>query len=311
MIFLIKLYNKKIKLYQQKIDFLIKYFIIYSDLGGVMSIRRMMLPSGWYPKDNFQCKKAIKSFLSNYDSKIKTKLNCGIVPHAGWEFSGEVSAKVFYELQSNYKQTPELVIIFGGHMPPNSDPYILNYDFLETPLGEIAVNKDLVKELKEKFMCIDENFYFNDNTIEINLPFVKYFFPDSRILAIYPPADETAKLIADFISKNVSTAVYIGSADLTHYGPNYGFSPAGVGIKGYQWAKNNDNRLLEHIMALDIDKIFTISANEKSTCSPGSIVSIMHIAKKFNKIKGYLVQYKSSYDIYPSSSFVGYGGVVF
>lgn len=276
-----------------------------------MSIRRMMLPAGWYPKDKLQCEKTIKLFLSNYSSQISTKLDSGIVPHAGWEFSGEVGVKVFYEIQKNYKQTPEVVVLFGGHMPPNTEPYILNYDFLETPFGEISVDKTMVKELKEKFMCIDENFYFNDNTIEINLPFVKYFFPDSKIVAIYPPADETAELISEFISNKISNAIYIGSADLTHYGPNYGFNPAGVGIKGYQWAKKNDKRLLDHILELDVDKIFTISANEKSTCSPGSIVAIMNIAKKHNKTKGYLIQYKSSYDIYPSSSFVGYGGIVF
>ena len=44
---------------------------------------------------------------------------------------------------------------------------------------------------------------------------------------------------------NVS-AVYLVSADLTHYGPYYGFSPKGTGTDAVAWVKNeNDLSLFE------------------------------------------------------------------
>jgi len=44
----------------------------------------------------------------------------GVVPHAGWYFSGKLAARVFHTLKSMKK--PEVVVLFGGHLGPGDLP---------------------------------------------------------------------------------------------------------------------------------------------------------------------------------------------
>jgi AmmeMemoRadiSam system protein B len=82
---------------------------------------------------------------------------------------------------------------------------------------------------------------FADNTVEIQLPMVRRFFPDVPIVAVHSPASERAVRLGAAVTSLVSArglkAVFIGSADLTHYGPNYGFSPKGTGAAARGWVK--------------------------------------------------------------------------
>ncbi|MGZ3539510.1 MAG: AmmeMemoRadiSam system protein B, partial [Thermodesulfobacteriota bacterium] len=67
--------------------------------------RERTLPRGWYPVDGKECKKEIESYLEGWaPSKLQlTKGLGGIVPHAGWYFSGRLAARVFYTLKLNSK----------------------------------------------------------------------------------------------------------------------------------------------------------------------------------------------------------------
>ncbi|MCX8058789.1 MAG: AmmeMemoRadiSam system protein B [Spirochaetes bacterium] len=285
-----------------------------------MDIRNMKLESGWYPKDSISIKEKFKQLELNYkklkfDFKEKNKnINLSILPHAGWFFTEDL---IFNNLKLISELNPQIdvIIIIGGHQDDMGVPIILNYKYLSTPLGNIECLTELIDKIKVTFNMKDENDYMFDNTIEIFLPFIKYLFPNSKIVSYYPLANEKAFLISDYIynelNNNRLNFIAIGSADLTHYGPNYGFSPAGVGPKSFEWAKENDFKLINYCLKLDLESILANYKEMKFTCSPNSIISIINFAKLLNKNEGFLIEYSNSYLKMKSSSFVGYASIVF
>ena len=73
------------------------------------------------------------------------------------------------------------------------------------------------------------------------MPFVKHLFPEAKVVPLMVPPVSTADEVGEAVARTLEAydydAVIIGTTDLTHYGPNYGFTPQGVGSKGNAWAK--------------------------------------------------------------------------
>ena len=61
------------------------------------------------------------------------RVDGGIVPHAGWYFSGKAAARVF-GLSAKATQ-PQVVCVFGGHLGGDSPPLLVSDEAWETPWG--------------------------------------------------------------------------------------------------------------------------------------------------------------------------------
>jgi AmmeMemoRadiSam system protein B len=68
-------------------------------------------------------------------------------------------------------------------------------------------------------------------------------------------ADAIGKRVAKELEASGLSAVFLASSDLTHYGPSYRFTPAGVGMSGLEWAKENDCRVLSLVTDMQVDRI--------------------------------------------------------
>jgi AmmeMemoRadiSam system protein B len=277
-----------------------------------MGVRQRMLPPGWYPATQSECISNIESFIAGVKPlPAGTKVYGGMMPHAGWYFSGKLAAQVFY-LNALATQ-PQVVCIFGGHLGGDSPPLLVTEDAWETPLGQVPLATEFYKPLQAKISMKPEP--PGDNTIEVNLPFAKHFFPKSQVLAIRSPQSDTAlKLgaaVADVARDLGKTILFFGSADLTHYGPNYGWAPKGFGAEAVKWVKEvNDKRFLDAILKLDTRDALADALQDQSSCSPGGAVAAIAGAQKMGATKALLVGYYTSYDVMPADSFVGYGGVI-
>ncbi len=272
---------------------------------------------GWYPESKEECERMIKEW-----SKNKVKIGServkgigGIVPHAGWFFSGEIACTVFRCLSEISK--PDTVIIFGKHLTAGSKRSIMKEGLWETPFGNIEIDSEFASRITEEaeFIIETATSFEEDNTIELQLPFVKYFFPQSKLIPIgAPPTKESLELARKIahISKELKRSVLvIGSTDLTHYGPNYGFMPAGTGINALRWSKENDFRIIEKMKDLDAEGIIEEALRNQNACCPGACASAVAMAKELGAERGEMLMYATSYEKSPSSSFVGYVGVVF
>lgn len=272
-----------------------------------MKLRPRNLPVGWYPQSPRETRYAIEQFKSNTRSK-DTKGLSGVLPHAGWYYSGQLANDVFINLRREYNT----ICIIGGHLPPGKQILAAFDEGFETPLGAIENNLKLLDSVKKHFPVIEDN--FADNTVEIQLPLVKYYFPDSKILwlRVSPSAIsiELGQFLAE-LNKNHELAL-IGSTDLTHYGPNYSFHPKGQGPDALTWVKEqNDKNFIDHLLNLELTKALDHANENHSACSAGGAVCSAAFAKASGINQGRLIKYNTSYDIQPASSFVGYAAIIY
>ena len=282
----------------------------------MMDKRKRALPRGWYPFDAKDCRREIESYIEGWSppDSVPEEGRGGIVPHAGWYFSGKLAARVLYCLKS--KRKVDLVVLYGGHMGPDDPPRIVSEETCETPLGDISIDQDFLKAVMNKFGARKESPSSGDNTIEIQLAMIKYFFPDARLLALRPPfsrrAIDLGKEIAQLAGEKGRSPVAIGSTDLTHYGPNYGFLTRGTGPASVEWVKNvNDKGFVNKALEMDAVGLLDHALKNSSACSAGAAASVIATCQVLGSKKGTLLDYYTSYDIMADDSFVGYAGIVF
>ncbi len=283
-----------------------------------MKVRKSIFSGSWYPGNPAGCEKEIKSFLKEYPTKTiaQRALTGGIVPHAGWYFSGSIACNVIHCLKD--EKPPDVFVIFGMHLHTRSPSYIMTDGAWETPFGAIEIEKSLAGALVEQFTFqieTAENFT-QDNTIELQLPFIKYFFGDTKIVPMgVPPTQkslEIGKAVADISQRLGLRVKVLGSTDLTHYGMNYGFVSHGTGPAALDWVRNeNDRRVIEAMLAMDPDKVISEALANQNACCSGAAATAIAAAKRLGAGKAETIAYATSYDKSPGDSFVGYAGIVF
>jgi AmmeMemoRadiSam system protein B len=187
-----------------------------------------------------------------------------------------------------------------------------------TPLGELDIDHSVAAELASEFSFTVETTsdYEPENTIELQLPFIKYFFPQTRIVPLgLPPRAASLEIgkRAIQISKGMGRkTVVFGSTDLTHYGANYGFSPQGHGEEAVHWVKYvNDKRVVDLMLGMDAGELIEESLQNRNACCAGAAGSAIVAAKELGATRADKIVYSTSYDIRPDTSFVGYVGIVF
>lgn len=283
-----------------------------------MNIRKAMLAGSWYPGSASGCEKEIKKFLNDDSQKIISErvFTGGIAPHAGWYFSGSIACNVIRCLKD--EKPPDVFVVFGMHLHTGSPSYIMTEGGWETPFGVIEIEETLAGALVEKFSFQVEtaNNFTQDNTIELQLPFIKYFFENAKLVPIGVPPSlhslEIGKAVAD-ISKRLGLQIkIIGSTDLTHYGPNYGLVTKGIGSKALDWVRNeNDRNVIDAMLDLNPHAVIDEALANHNACCSGAAAAAIATAKELGAEKAETISYSTSYDKSPGDSFVGYVGIVF
>lgn len=244
-----------------------------------------------------------------------------IVPHAGWRYSGQVAFEALSALATQ-NPNPALVIVFGGHLGPRDLTRVFIEGAWDTPYGPANIAADLAQDVSMVVESEPENpdEYYDDNAIEVLMPMVKKLWPKAQFLTVgVPPTPDATKIGAEVIdrarARDFERIVVVGSTDLTHYGPNYDFQPAGRGPKGLQWVKTkNDPQMIAHLERLDATNVLWDGPRSRNACCPGAIAATIAAVKKLGAQAGAVTRYTTSYDVHPTEpvpmSFVGYVGVV-
>ncbi len=274
-----------------------------------MKVRKRQLPRGWYPDNPDEVKKRLDQWESELEAAEEGAV-AGIVPHAGWVFSGMLAYDVIRRLRKN----SDTIVVIGGHLGPGT-PVLASFDdAYETPAGVLEADVALLNEIRSRIEIRED--IRADNTVEIQFPMVEALFPQVKALYMRAPAGRDSftlgNVIAEAAVKLGETVRVIGSTDLTHYGPAYNFSPHGSGAAAYEWVKNkNDAEILDFFIRMEEDAAVQKANTDQAACSIGAAAAAIAFAKKNGVSSGKLINYSSSYDISPGSSFVGYGGVAY
>ena len=281
-----------------------------------MNLRKAVFGGSWYPASAHECEAQITSFMEKGLQCHTASHRGGIVPHAGWYFSGSIACNIIHHLS---KSAPfDVVAVFGMHLHSRSPRYIMPEGSWETPFGPMVVDTGLAEELirRHKFQIETTTHYQQDNTIELQMPFIKYFMGNARVVAMgVPPNKETlavARSVVEIADEQNLTIAVIGSTDLTHYGPNYGMTGHGRGREAVDWVKNeNDKRVIDAMLRMDPEAVLQEGLAHDNACCSGAAAAAIHAGKALGAKKAEMLTYASSYDKSPGDSFVGYAGVLF
>ena len=282
------------------------------------NISPAVFAGSWYPAKASDCEQEINQFIKEGEDLTvpDRRLVGGIVPHAGWYFSGSIACNVIKHLKS--EETPDVFMIFGMHLHPDSPCFIMTEGAWETPFGELPVHGELAGEIAERFdVSIETPAKFTqDNTVELQLPFIKYFFKDVTIVAMgVPPAKhslEIGQAIVEIATRSDLKIRILGSTDLTHYGHNYGNVSRGSGREAVEWVKHdNDRRVIDTMLAMEPEQVIKEALANQNACCAGAAATAIAAGKALGAEKADTIAYATSYDKSPGDSFVGYVGIVF
>jgi AmmeMemoRadiSam system protein B len=266
-----------------------------------MNLRESSLPAGWYPRNSGE----ISRFLSGME---RGSARAAIAPHAGWRFSGKIAATAAASLDMHI----ETLAVIGGHLPAGYPPLFAMEDAVITPLGNMSLNAALRGALIKELDGREDR--FPDNTVEVLLPMARFFFPHASLLWLRLPAEKSSfdagKALAEAAGNLVCTIAALGSTDLTHYGPNYGFPPQGTGPQALNWMRDtNDRRFIDAVLSGDPAAVLERAENDHSSCSAGAVLGAMGFASAHGPAR--LLEYGTSADIMDADSFVGYAAFAF
>lgn len=291
-----------------------------------MILRKPAVAGQFYPESRKECLLEIAEYLPKgpIRAELPARITAGIVPHAGWVFSGELAAMVFAAIKQVNQDVDTFVFFGAAHRCSDAAPVIFPDGQWETPLGKIDIDEELTEEFIGLGAKPDMQAHRYEHSIEVQIPFVQHLFPGAAMAAIImPPAGnryecQFGQKVGEFVKNAKKKIVCIASTDLTHYGPRYGFSPQGTGPDGIRWAHEvNDRDFINKAVKMDAENLFISSIHSENACGPAAAAAVVAAAKAAGCPQGYLLAQTNSAEIMqakfqqPSTESVGYAAMVF
>jgi len=291
-----------------------------------MQKRKPIVAGQFYPGQHDSCVDEINECLEarTLSKMLPEAIVAGIVPHAGWTFSGSLAALVFFAVKQQHEKVNTFVIFGAAHGYFGRSPAVYDRGSWITPLGEVAIDEELADAVLSTSPAVsDSSAHISEHSIEVQVPFIQYLFAGAKILPILVPPGQQAVALGTSVGEIVTRdqrkkIVCIGSTDLTHYGPRYGFTPMGVGADALKWADNvNDKQFIDLALKLEPEEMLASAAENCNACGAGAPATAVAAAKKLGKTEGLLLAHTSSNEVMrrkmgtASADSVGYAAIVF
>lgn len=220
-----------------------------------------------------------------------------VVPHAGYAYAGQVMASSYSCIDVNFSGT--FLVIAPSHM--GIGPYTSELDW-GTPLGTVSCDRVLARSLG--IPLSDPAIEAEENSLELQMPFIKYRFPDARVVPIlmgpqdYAHSKSLAEMIWDSPELTARDIRIVASSDFSHY------VPADVAIR-------NDTYAIEGLCDLDISSFYQrLREYNVSACGYGPIAVMAVLAHHMGATSGKLIQYMTSGDTTGDMAWVvGYASI--
>ena len=290
-----------------------------------MQTRQPIVAGQFYPGRRDSCTNEINECLQQekLTQTLPETIVAGIVPHAGWTFSGALAALVFAAVEQQNKQVDTFCLFGAAHGYYGQSPAVYDKGTWVTPLGEIAVDEDLAGAVLNTGTAVsDARAHSSEHSIEVQIPFIQHLFAGARILPILVPLGEEVVPLGEAVGEIISgekqkRIVCIGSTDLTHYGPRYGFTPMGAGADALKWAHEvNDRQFIDLVVKLDAEELLANAGENLNACGAGAAAAAVAAARKLGRTKGVVLAQTNSNEVMQqkmgssSSDSVGYAAIV-
>jgi len=258
----------------------------------------------WYPGEPSELSQFLDRLFETSEHRtgryLAPKPLAFVVPHAGLAYSGAVSAAVYRHLQA---EQPERVLLLG--FPHHGSPpgiWIPDVSAIQTPLGEVAVDRDAVAQLlKNPHFGVRPESTLCDHSVEIQLPLLQKAVPAARVVPLYVSQldashrEAAAVELARWVQPGT---VLVASSDFTHYGKAFGFQP----FPADEWVSERLRDLDETVMQaasslrqeLFFDALQTTSATVCGVQPIGLLLATLRLLDGEEEIFQELLDYQTS-----------------
>lgn len=281
-------------------------------------IREPAFAGLFYPAAQDACEQAVRSLLADLPQQNPSqRVLGGIVPHAGWGFSGRIAAMT---IQALARTAPDVVVIFGAvHVRDLNRASVFPRGSWRTPTGDLAVDEALANAIVGADVVGDAIAHRSEHSIEVELPLIQHALPEATILPIMvrpgPWSADVGFLVARAALRLGRRPAFLASTDLTHYGPRFEFEPAGRGRVGLDWAKNvNDRRFLTLVRRLAADNVVTEAEEHRNACGAGAVAATLGAMTELGCASTVEIAHTTSAEVRHEpevTDSVGYASVVF
>ncbi len=289
----------------------------------VAMIREPVVAGRFYPQEAAECDAEASDYCTLVESDLAglhAPARGGIVPHAGWMCSGRVAGRVMAALHRT--ATPQTIVLLGTmHQFRGPVGVLFPAGEWRCPTGSVAIDERLAQRVlgHTNLIGADPFAHETEHSLEVQIPFVRKLFPGIPVLPILIPPTPEAPAMGESVGRSLReygyASVVIGSTDLTHYGPSYGFTPEGTGPDAFAWAKDvNDRRLIDLILALDAEAIVGEAARSRNACGAGAVAATIAAVRQLGATSAVLLEHTTSREVLGERGFagaVGYAGIVF
>jgi AmmeMemoRadiSam system protein B/AmmeMemoRadiSam system protein A len=277
------------------------------------STRPPVFAGQFYPADSTLLARQIKVFMEAAKFPRADSVVALIVPHAGYIYSGQIDADAYNQVKQNKY---DLIVVLGTNHTTAGFSGISVYPrgAFATPIGSLKIDDVAAEELRKQDSDVNFNLsvHAKEHSIEVQIPFIKYLFPETKILPIIigePNIEVCArfgKVLAGIIK--YKKVLVVASSDLSHY-PHF------------DDAIKVDNKTLKTIARLNPAEIVSEMQNQLEnkipqlvTCACGEapILAAVATAKELGAGCASIISYSNSgYNSFGSiDRVVGYGAVV-
>ena len=139
-------------------------------------IRKACVSGLFYESNPNHLRENIESMLSEFkETGTLSNIFAGIVPHAGYVYSGKTACYTFNEIRKN--KLPDTFIIIGpNHTGHGTKIDVCDYEKWETPLGLVDVDIEFIQELlnADSNVYIDNSAHIREHSIEVEIPFIQH-----------------------------------------------------------------------------------------------------------------------------------------
>lgn len=274
--------------------------------------RKPVVAGTFYPRDENILRKELELMFAHAVQKKINNVRAIIVPHAGYVYSGTVAASAYKQLEQNTYFENIFIIASSHHVAANviSTYNLGNY---KTPLGIAVVNTEITTK------CIKETNFIKyvaeadipEHSIEVQLPFVKYWLHESCKIVPFIICTwdmdtilKFSKLLKPYFNEK---NLFIISSDFSHY-------------PSYNDAVSVDKETIDAILANSAKKLLEILQKHKYSrvkyldtdlCGWTSVLTLLNITEGETDVSIQCVDYANSGDSEygDKSRVVGYGAV--
>lgn len=271
-------------------------------------VQEPAVAGSFYTSDPEKLEKMVDGFINNADPEpINGEITALILPHAGYIYSGWVAG---YGIKTIKDKDFDTVIIVGpSHRFPFKGLSVLKKDFYETPLGNVAIDKDISKKLirYSKYIIDYEVPFKMEHSAEVEIPFIQRVLPNAKIVVMLTGdfSYETVNLLRNALSKIIRKTdkkiLLVASTDLSHHNPD-------------RVARQIDSQTLALIDTFDPEMLFARCSslgNKERPCGAIPVIGVMMAARELGANELKILKYATSGDVTDDrSQVVGYVSAV-